>query len=159
MSDDSNYGSNPTSSDSNETAFSSASTSEHAPENIPATPAVSGFLAFDLSEPVQKSLKKIGYTQPTEVQTRCLPILLENKEERGRDLVALARTGTGKTAAFGIPIIERINTSVRKPQALVLCPTRELCQQVATSLGQIGSEKRVRVLSIYGGDSYRRQID
>lgn len=118
-----------------------------------------GFEQFGLSEPIMVSLKKMGYTAPTEVQLRCLPILLENPDERGRDMVALARTGTGKTAAFGIPIIERIDTSVRKPQALILCPTRELCQQVATNLGQIGQTKRVRVLSIYGGDSYRRQFE
>lgn len=118
-----------------------------------------GFEQFQLSDAVQQSLKKIGYTTPTEVQQRCLPILLEDKDNRGRDLVALARTGTGKTAAFGIPIIERIDTVIRKPQALVLCPTRELCQQVATNLGQIGMQKRVRVLSIYGGDSYRRQFE
>lgn len=121
--------------------------------------AVPGFEQFNLSEPVLAALTKIGYTAPTEVQSRCLPILLQDKSERGRDLVALARTGTGKTAAFGIPIIERIDTSVRKPQALILCPTRELCQQVATNLGQIGQTKRVRVLSIYGGDSYRRQFE
>lgn len=126
-------------------------------EEIVVAPA--GFEQFNLSEPVLKSLKKIGYTTPTEVQLRCLPILLEEKDGEGRDLVALARTGTGKTAAFGIPIIERIEASVRKPQALVLCPTRELCQQVATSLGQIGEGKRIRVLSIYGGDSYRRQFE
>lgn len=130
---------------------------ESVPEAV--TEAAPGFEQFNLSEPVMASLKKIGYTTPTEVQTRCLPVLLEEKSDRGRDLVALARTGTGKTAAFGIPIIERIDTSVRKPQALILCPTRELCQQVATSLGQIGQMKRVRVLSIYGGDSYRRQFD
>lgn len=118
-----------------------------------------GFEQFNLSDAVHQSLKKIGYTVPTEVQLQCLPVLLEDKDSRGRDLVALARTGTGKTAAFGIPIIERIDTLIRKPQALVLCPTRELCQQVATSLGQIGMQKRVRVLSIYGGDSYRRQFE
>lgn len=118
-----------------------------------------GFEQFGLSEPVMKSLKKIGYTSPTPVQVQCLPLLLEEREGNGRDLVALARTGTGKTAAFGIPIIERIETAVRKPQALVLCPTRELCQQVATNLGQIGDAKRIRVLSIYGGDSYRRQFE
>ncbi len=121
--------------------------------------APKGFEQFNLSEPVMKSLKKIGYTAPTEVQIRCLPLLLEEKDGEGRDLVALARTGTGKTAAFGIPIIERVEASVRKPQALILCPTRELCQQVATSLGQIGEGKRIRVLSIYGGDSYRRQFE
>lgn len=129
------------------------------PEAEEAPEAVPGFEQFNLSEPVMAALTKIGYTAPTEVQSRCLPILLQEKSERGRDLVALARTGTGKTAAFGIPIIERIDTSVRKPQALILCPTRELCQQVATNLGQIGQMKRVRVLSIYGGDSYRRQFE
>ncbi len=124
-----------------------------------AAPPVNGFEQFNLSEVVMKSLKKIGYTTPTPVQMQCLPILLEEREGNGRDLVALARTGTGKTAAFGIPIIERIDASIRKPQALVLCPTRELCQQVAASLGQMGDGKRIRVLSIYGGDSYRRQFE
>jgi len=123
------------------------------------SPVVNGFDQFGLSELVMKSLKKIGYTTPTEVQLQCLPLLLEAREGNGRDLVALARTGTGKTAAFGIPIIERIDASIRKPQALVLCPTRELCQQVATALGQMGDAKRIRVLSIYGGDSYRRQFE
>ncbi|CAN5578599.1 hypothetical protein BH10BDE1_BH10BDE1_33810 [soil metagenome] len=125
----------------------------------PAAEPVNGFEQFNLSEPVMKSLKKIGYSSPTPVQMLCLPLLLEEREGNGRDLVALARTGTGKTAAFGIPIVERIETSIRKPQALVLCPTRELCQQVAAALGQIGDGKRIRVLSIYGGDSYRRQFE
>lgn len=116
------------------------------------------FVQFDLSEPVAASLKKMGYSTPTDVQLRCLPILLV-KGEASPDLVALARTGTGKTAAFGIPIIEKIDTSLRRPQALVLCPTRELCKQVATNLAQIGQLKRVKVLSIYGGDSYRRQFE
>lgn len=132
---------------------------EFAEDEVEEVVAPVGFEQFGLSDLVMKSLKKIGYTTPTEVQMQCLPLLLEEREGNGRDLVALARTGTGKTAAFGIPIIERIETAVRKPQALVLCPTRELCQQVATSLGQIGEGKRIRVLSIYGGDSYRRQFE
>lgn len=127
--------------------------------DVSSVEVVNGFDQFGLSELVMKSLKKIGYTTPTEVQLQCLPLLLEAREGNGRDLVALARTGTGKTAAFGIPIIERIDASIRKPQALVLCPTRELCQQVATALGQMGDGKRIRVLSIYGGDSYRRQFE
>ena len=141
------------------TAKKSAKTADEFGDEEPVEEPANGFEQFGLSELVMKSLKKIGYTSPTPVQIQCLPILLEEREGNGRDLVALARTGTGKTAAFGIPIIERIDASIRKPQALVLCPTRELCQQVATSLGQMGDGKRIRVLSIYGGDSYRRQFE
>lgn len=116
-------------------------------------PAIETFADLKLSEEMLSSLVKMGYEKPTPIQTACVPILLESET----DIVALARTGTGKTAAFGIPLIERLDTAKKSIQALVLCPTRELCVQVAKSLTEIGAGKRVRVLSIYGGDSYRRQ--
>ncbi|MBL7687287.1 MAG: DEAD/DEAH box helicase [Bdellovibrionaceae bacterium] len=119
------------------------------------TPSIETFADLNLSEELLSSLVKMGYEKPTPIQTACVPVLLDS----ATDVVALARTGTGKTAAFGIPLIERLDAGKKSIQALVLCPTRELCVQVSKSLTEIGAGKRVRVLSIYGGDSYRRQRD
>src|SRR5512134_321739 len=96
----------------------------------------------------------MGYTHATEVQARAIPVA-----RQGRDLMAQSRTGTGKTAAFGVPIVEKVDTTRGVVQALVLCPTRELSLQVTEELGQLGRPTGVRVLSIYGGDSMHRQVE
>lgn len=101
------------------------------------------------------SLEKMGFTAPTEIQEKTLPVLLTNNKQ---DLVALASTGTGKTAAFGIPLIEKIDAKATYPQALVLSPTRELASQVAEQLKKMGTSKNIQVAIIYGGSSYRNQI-
>lgn len=111
------------------------------------------FLEFALSAEVHKALTKLNFTKATPVQKACIPLLLE----KDTDIVALAKTGTGKTAAFGLPIIEKI-TAGAGLQALVLCPTRELAQQVAAHIRNFGEFKKIKVTTVVGGESYERQI-
>src|SRR5438093_1804257 len=89
---------------------------------------------------------------PTPVQTRAIPIL-----QAGRDLFAQAQTGTGKTAAFAIPILERVDTGLRSPQALIVVPTRELALQVTREFGALGKYRHAREVAIYGGVPYGPQ--
>jgi ATP-dependent RNA helicase DeaD len=96
----------------------------------------------------------MGYGQATEVQARAIPLA-----RAGRDLIVESRTGTGKTAAFGIPIVEKIDTGLEAVQAVALAPTRELAMQVAEELSALGRAKGVRVEVIYGGDSMDRQLE
>ena len=113
------------------------------------------FSSFDLSEPIERALAEMGYELPTEIQARAIPILLT-----GRDLIGQAQTGTGKTAAFGIPLAERIRPEDRYPQALVLAPTRELAVQIADELGRIIAHlDGVRIATIYGGARMGPQLD
>ena len=112
------------------------------------------FSTLDLPEPILKSLQAMGYGQATDVQARSIPLA-----RSGRDLIVESRTGTGKTTAFGIPIIERVDTTKPQVQALVLCPARELSIQVSEELGRLGHYSGVRALTIYGGDSMSRQLD
>ena len=96
----------------------------------------------------------MGFVTPTEVQARAIPPLRD-----GKDLIGQAQTGTGKTAAFGIPIVEKVDPSARHVQALVLTPTRELCVQVTDEIGRIGQFRGVRAVAIYGGASMDRQTE
>jgi ATP-dependent RNA helicase DeaD len=112
------------------------------------------FDSLNLSAETLSSLDTMGYKAPTEVQFETIP-----RAQAGRDLVVQSRTGTGKTAAFGIPIIERVDPAVAGVQAVALAPTRELAIQVAEELTQIGRAKGVRIESIYGGDSMDRQLE
>src|SRR6185503_11347106 len=112
------------------------------------------FSTLDLPEPILKSLQAMGYGQATDVQARSIPLA-----RSGRDLIVESRTGTGKTTAFGIPIIEKVDASKPQVQALVLCPARELSIQVSEELGRLGHYSGVRALTIYGGDSMSRQLD
>src|SRR5919205_2465676 len=89
---------------------------------------------------------------PTPVQQQAIPVL-----QQGRDLFAQAQTGTGKTAAFAIPILERIDPAVRRPQALVVVPTRELALQVTREFGAIGKYRHAHEVAIYGGVPYGPQ--
>lgn len=116
---------------------------------------VPGFEQFELSPEIMKAMGEMGFTTPTEIQLKSLPILLGDSH----DFIGLASTGTGKTAAFGIPLVERIDSSTKNTQALVLSPTRELALQVADQLTKLGKHKGVRVVTIYGGASYRTQIE
>lgn len=88
------------------------------------------FEELGVCEPIRKAIEELGFVHPMPVQEAVIPYLLGNKN----DVIALAQTGTGKTAAFGIPLLERIDTSRRYTQALVLSPTRELCLQIADDL-------------------------
>lgn len=116
---------------------------------------LNSFESFGLSEPVMAAMNEMGYTTPTPIQSQALPILLAG----ANDFIGLASTGTGKTAAFGIPLIEGIDSTTKDTQALVLSPTRELAVQVAEQLTLLGKKKGVRVVTIYGGASYRTQLD
>ena len=101
-----------------------------------------------------KALKKMGFTTPTPIQSRAIAPIMD-----GRDLIAKAPTGTGKTCAFGIPLIECLNVDMTDVQALVLCPTRELCVQIAEDLRRLTMYRRdVRIAAIYGGQSMNTQI-
>lgn len=113
-----------------------------------------GFAALGLPEEVQQAVAKVGFTQPSPVQEQTIPILME-----GRDVVGLAQTGTGKTAAFALPVLSQVDPEVRHPQALVLAPTRELALQVADSFQSFADHLgRIEVLPIYGGQAYGIQL-
>jgi ATP-dependent RNA helicase DeaD len=103
------------------------------------------FENYGLSEEILKSIKLLGYESATGVQGEVIPLALENK-----DIIAKAQTGSGKTAAFGIPLCERIDWEAKEPQALVLTPTRELCVQVKEDITNIGRFKRVRCAAVFG---------
>ena len=114
----------------------------------------STFSELFLSEEVLRGITEMGYETPTPIQEQSIPVMLE-----GHDMIGQAQTGTGKTAAFGLPVLDKINVYDKNVQALILCPTRELCIQIADELEKMAKYKRgVKVLSIYGGDSYTRQI-
>jgi ATP-dependent RNA helicase DeaD len=101
-----------------------------------------------------RTLAAMGYDTPTPIQEQAIPVLRE-----GRDVLGQAQTGTGKTAGFGIPLIESIDITRREVQAIVLVPTRELCLQVAGELTRLGEHDRVRVVAVYGGVGLGKQID
>ncbi|MBK5196145.1 MAG: DEAD/DEAH box helicase [Proteiniphilum sp.] len=104
---------------------------------------------------IQKAITELGFEQPMPVQTEVIPQLLANT----RDIIALAQTGTGKTAAFGIPIIQKINVKQLSPQTLILCPTRELCLQIAGDLTDYSTYVQdIKILPVYGGSSIDSQI-
>ncbi len=107
-----------------------------------------------LSAKMQETLQAAGYTNPTPIQEQSLEALLS-----GRDMIGIAQTGTGKTAAFGVPIIERVWAENKKTQALVLCPTRELALQTTEVLRKLSAHNRLRVVSIYGGQNANVQIN
>lgn len=110
------------------------------------------FHNFDLSPSSRRALVEMNISTPTAIQERSIPILLE-----GRDLIGQAQTGSGKTLAFGLPLMERCDPKVRKVQALVLTPTRELARQVAEVLSALARGTGIRVAPIYGGASFGPQ--
>lgn len=112
------------------------------------------FEELGLNENILKALQEMGFEKPSPIQAQGIPAVLA-----GSDVIGQAQTGTGKTAAFGIPVLERIDTSSNAVQALILCPTRELAVQVSEELGRLSKFMRgVRIEAIYGGDSIDRQI-
>jgi ATP-dependent RNA helicase DeaD len=112
------------------------------------------FASLSLSQATLGSLEAKGYESPTPVQEESIP-----KALAGKDLVVQSRTGTGKTAAFGIPIVEKVDAQRDGVQAVVLAPTRELAIQVAQEITELGRGRGVKVQSVYGGDSMERQIE
>lgn len=121
----------------------------------PPLTTVDNFESFGLSSPVMAAMLDMGFTKPTPIQRQALPLLLAGAQ----DFIGLASTGTGKTAAFGIPLVENIEATTKDTQALVMSPTRELALQVAEQLALLGKKKGLRVVTIYGGASYRTQMD
>lgn len=113
------------------------------------------FEQLGVSKPTVENLLKLGFEKPTPIQVQSIPVLLKESN----DFIGLASTGTGKTAAFGIPLIENIDPDKKKPQALILCPTRELALQVSDQLQQIGRHQNLKLATIYGGASYQKQTD
>lgn len=120
----------------------------------PAISAGSGFASFGFGSEILEALQAIGYQEPSPIQKAAIPELM-----LGRDLVGQAQTGTGKTAAFALPMLARLDPAQRGPQVLVLAPTRELALQVADAFNSYASRLNgVRTLAIYGGADFRDQI-
>lgn len=112
------------------------------------------FKDLNLPEPILQALEKVGYEKPSPIQAESIPLILE-----GHDLLGQAQTGTGKTAAFALPMLANIDPEQRKPQLLVLAPTRELAIQVAEAFQVYASfSQKIKVLPVYGGQSYDNQI-
>ena len=113
------------------------------------------FEELGVSAPLRRAIEELGFDSPMPVQEKVIPHLLENEG----DVVALAQTGTGKTAAFGLPVIQRVDLSRDVPQALVLSPTRELCLQIASDLADFSKYiPELKVIPVYGGSSIESQI-
>ena len=115
------------------------------------TNSSNGFDKWDLEGPISDAIRQRGWTEPTEIQIESIP-----HARKGRDIVGQARTGSGKTAAFGIPILEKCNVS-GKIQAIVLCPTRELAVQVSEELSILQGEKGLAIQTVYGGTDLEKQ--
>ena len=112
------------------------------------------FSDLGISEEILRAVEEMGYTQPSPIQQQAIPFVLQ-----GRDLIGQAQTGTGKTAAFAIPIIDLVDPDFNKPQAIILCPTRELAVQVEGEIQKLAKyHKKINSVAIYGGESIDRQI-
>ena len=124
-------------------------------DGTPVAEPRTGFAALALNSQLLAQLTQLGYDDPTPIQREAIPVLLE-----GRDLVGLAATGTGKTAAFGLPLLHRLaeNPDRQRPAAIVLVPTRELAVQVANALAKYGKPLKISVLAIYGGTGFGDQV-
>src|SRR3954447_9085668 len=113
---------------------------------------MSKFTELGLSAPLLAALDDVGYESPSPIQEEAIPPMLE-----GRDVIGQAQTGSGKTAAFGLPLLETIDTELGEVQALVLTPTRELCIQVTQAIRTYGARKGVDVVAVFGGAPIRSQ--
>jgi len=132
-----------------------ASPEQKSPDSAAAPqPAANGFRTLDLRPEVQQAVEELGYDTPTDVQAQIIPHLLA-----GRDVLAQSQTGTGKTAAFALPILSLVALPTKLPQVIVLTPTRELAMQVADSFSRYGQHLNgFRVAAVYGGTGYDAQI-
>ncbi|WP_405268741.1 DEAD/DEAH box helicase [Methanobrevibacter sp.] len=111
------------------------------------------FNDFNIQDDIKKGIDDMGFTNPTPIQRMAIPDAL-----RGIDIIAQAQTGSGKTLAFAVPVLEKIFVPDRSPQAIILCPTRELCMQVADEIAKAGSRiKKLKVLAVYGGQPIGKQ--
>ncbi len=112
------------------------------------------FEQFNLKKEILSSIEKLGYKTPTEVQEKVIPLVLKNK-----DVIVKSKTGSGKTAAFAIPLCEKIELLSNNPKALILTPTRELCVQVKEDITNIGRLNRIRCAAIFGKQPFKAQVD
>lgn len=131
----------------------------HHPDNFrnlaPKLNIMNDFAATGLNPDIVRAIAKLGFESPTPIQAKTIPHLLDSD----KDLIALAQTGTGKTAAFGLPALHLTDIDNVRPQTLILCPTRELCIQISRDLASYATEtKGLKVLSVYGGTSIEPQI-
>ena len=115
-------------------------------------PSLARFGELAIHPDISRAIDDLGFMAPTPVQDQAIPIL-----QAGRDLFAQAQTGTGKTGAFALPILERIAGRAGAPLALVIVPTRELCAQVAAEFQALGRHRSARIVALYGGVGYRDQ--
>jgi ATP-dependent RNA helicase DeaD len=116
---------------------------------------MSTFEELGLQEKLLKSVEELGFTQPTPIQEKAIPVLLSGT----KDLIGLAQTGTGKTAAFGLPLLQLIDSKEKYPQALIVCPTRELCLQIEKEMELFKKHlSGVHIVAVYGGSSISMQI-
>jgi ATP-dependent RNA helicase DeaD len=141
--------------------FASRAEKEHSPMNpteetscAPEIEPVATFENFHLLPEVAEAIAGMGFVTPTPVQARTFDSVSE-----GKDVIVMARTGTGKTAAFGIPMAQLLDPKARAVQALVLAPTRELALQVSREVAIIGAKRGVRCVAVYGGASFSKQVD
>jgi ATP-dependent RNA helicase DeaD len=134
---------------------SQEATAPSPPDIEPDAPAmdVNGFALLGLNDALISGVRDQGFEEPTPIQRRTIPLLLE-----GRDVVAQAQTGTGKTAAFALPLLQRVDTANHAVQSLVLTPTRELAVQVAGATHALGKHLDIQVLPVYGGQPIERQL-
>lgn len=117
---------------------------------------MTAFSATGLHEDILSAVQELGFEQPTPIQAKTIPFLLDDSR---KDVVALAQTGTGKTGAFGLPLVHTTDPNSKETQALVLCPTRELCLQIARDLKAFSKNRKgLKVLAVYGGSSISGQI-
>ncbi|NSL87441.1 DEAD/DEAH box helicase [Chitinophaga solisilvae] len=113
------------------------------------------FESLGLQEPILKGITDLGFVSPTPIQEQAIPVLLSGD----RDFVGLAQTGTGKTAAFGLPLLQQLDLKINKPQGLILCPTRELCLQITNDLKNFSKYLGdVNIVAVYGGSSIVQQL-
>lgn len=113
------------------------------------------FEALGIEESLLQGIHALGFTEPTPIQEKAIPILLSGT----KDFVGLAQTGTGKTAAFGLPLLQLVDSEARHPQALVVCPTRELCMQITKDIAKFSLHKKaIKSVAVYGGASIGDQI-
>src|SRR5829696_4559533 len=118
-----------------------------------ASPWMTTFAELALSQPLLDALAHLGYERPTPIQEQTIPALRE-----GRDVIGQAQTGTGKTAAFGLPLLDFVDPGDQEVQALVLTPTRELCIQVTQAVRAYGERRGVQVVAVFGGAPIRGQV-
>src|SRR5262245_37213242 len=113
------------------------------------------FNELSLSGEIQQAVAEMGFVDASPIQSEAIPLLLE-----GHDVIGQAQTGTGKTAAFGIPLLEKTDVSIKHTTSLIMCPTRELAQQVAQELKKLSRYKKgIVILPVYGGEQIIKQIN